>query len=554
MTALNASTVPLAVRVKNARYDGLITGYLHGAPTFTKTDPGGFRSGSFTIDQRLAHRSDIIQPYSRVYFYNKRNGDTVFEGDITHPGRSTGSEGALLEVTVDGGAERLNDWSGARIFIDRDMQAWTKIQSTSISATTVSVGDDRGGSGGDALTLAFPESTHVELNYRVEAIYTRIIEATQQLGAFNYAWDGGQTSGSPGWQVRGLVTPPSTVARSQTLSTTASGGSIATVGGSIPVGANVAILQLIWTGGSSSTAAVDNTWVSILRPIITARLKLKDGTYKTGASYIDTLTAVDVWHDLLGDVLAGSFDGPNAQLDAGTGYGIRHLSFPDGVTPAQVAEELMKVEPACTYIVGPSTPGVDKFSFKWIARSTQVRYELNVWTDEHVGGIQAVEQYNEAVVRWKSPTGNPRMTVDTQVIPEMDAVGRTRRFFQDLTDTLSDSDNAAQANATVLTNHRYPLNGGRVTVSREVVDLFTGRRVQPYEIEPGYMVRLVGIEPSPDALNTTVPNGSTVCRIVSTSYSADSHSVGLDLDSVPLSMFKAIAATRKTGTPQRTAF
>jgi hypothetical protein len=554
MTALTASTVPLAVRVKSARYDGMITGYLRGAPRLNWADPGGCIAASFVVDQRLGFRSDMIPDYSRIYVYNKRNGDCVFEGDVTHPGRSASTDGALLEVQVDGGAARLNDWSGARIYVDRDMQAWTKIQNTSIGSTTVAVGDDRGGSGVDALTLAFLEATHVETNYRVEAIYQRLIEAGQELGWFNYAWDGGHTSGSPGWLVRGLVTPPSTVARSQILNVGGSGGSGAVVGGSIPVGANIPILQLIWTSGSSNTGALDNVWVSILRPVVISRLKTKDGSFLAGGSYNDYVTAAKVWGDMLGtDLLSDAFDGANARVDTGAGYEIAQLAYPDGTTPAQIAEDLMKFEPACTYFVGPSTPGIDKYSFEWVARSTTVRYEAMVWTDEHTGGIQPVDQYNVAVARWKTPVGNTRITTTTQSIPEMTAAGRTRRFFQDLTDTISDTDNAVQANAAVLEEHRFPKNGGRVTIRRPIVDLFTGRRVEPFEIQPGYMMRLAGIEPNLDALNASTPNGSTVCRIVTNDYNGDDNSADLDLDSVPWSLFRAIARTKKPTTPQRKA-
>ena len=556
MTSLNASTVPVAVRIRNARYDGMVTGFLHGAPTFSKTDPGGYRAGSFVVDQRLGFRSDMIQPYSRVYFYDKRGGATVFEGDVSHPGLSVGGEGSLLEVTVDGGAERLGDWAGARIYIDRDMQAWTKT-STSVVATNAEVGDDRGGSTADALTLAFPTDLHVDTNFRCEVVYIRIREASQELGWLNYAWDGGHTSGSPGWIVRSIVTPPSTVPRSQVLNIGGSGGSGAAVGVSIPVGADTAYLQLIWTGAASNTGSTgaDIVWVSIMRPIVIARLKLRDGTYKTSASYGDSITAVDVWGDLLGEQLAAVFDGPNAQLSAGSSYAIQQLAFPDGITPAGVVDELMKLEPTCTYFVGPSVPGVDKYSVRWVTRSTVIRYELVIGTDDYAGGIQAVEQYNEAVTRWKTPVGNIRMTTSTQSIPEMTAVGRTRRFFQDLGTVTGDVLNAAQANAAVLEDHRYPRNGGRVTVARDVVDLFTGRRVAPFEIEPGYLVRLVGVDPSPDALNATEANGSTVCRIVSTDYSADTHSVDLALDSIPWSLFRAISnltfsRPRPSGSPR----
>jgi hypothetical protein len=411
------------------------------------------------------------------------------------------------------------------------------------------VGDDRAAAGVDALTLAFPTDTHVELNFRGEAGYWRIREAGQELGRFNYSWDGGMNSGSPGWQVRTIVTPPSTVTRSQTLMLAGSGGSGAVVGGSIPVGANVVYLQLIWTGAASSTGATaDVVWVSFLDPVVVARLHLKDGSFKT-SGYSDSVSAVDVWEDMLGDMLATSFDGVNAQLDVGANYAIQQLAYPDGVTPQQVADDLMTFEPSCTYMVGASDPGVDLYSLKWMSRTDVPRYEFITWTDGYSGGAQAVDQYNVSVTRWKSPAGLIKTTSSTQSIPEMDAVGRERRFFQDLTNTASNATNATQANSTVLNDHRFPQNGGRITVAREVVDLYTGRRVQPYEIEPGYVCRIVGVNPSRDALNNNPRNGSTLCRIVTTTYSADNHSVDIDLDSEPWSMFRAIAQAAKPKGP-----
>ena len=546
--------VPLAVRVSNARYDGNLTGYLHGAPKFSKSDPGGFKVGSFVVDQRLGYRTDMIQPYSRVYIYNTRNGDCVFEGDVSHPGRSVSDGGALLEVQVD--CDRLNDWSGSRIYCDRDLQAWTRNNGVSVGATTVEAGDDRSLSGLDALNLSFPTDMHVETNFRIEAIYTRINEANQQIGRIDYSVAGGHVSGSPGWLVRTLCTTPSTIVRSNILNTFISSGAV-TVGGAIPTGESKAFVQLIWTGGSSGTGTSGNdiVWASLRGLVIVARMLLKDGTYRT-SGYANAVTADQVWEDMLGsEMLNTAFDSANARVDTGTATFIYQLAYPDGATPQQIADDLMTYEPGMTYIIGPSNPLNNKYSLSWYTRSDSVRYEALLWTDEHSGGIQAVDQYNQVVARWKTPTGIIRMTSSSQSIPEMDAVGRTRRFFHDLGSVLGDATNVTTANATVMQDHRYPKNTGRVRISRPIVDLWTGRTVQPYEIEPACLIRLVGAEPSLDALNTSLtPNGSTVCRIVNTDYDGDSNAVDLDLDDVPYSMAQAIRvarARRKKGLPQR---
>jgi hypothetical protein len=524
----------------------MLTGFLHGDLHFTRTDPGGMRSASFVVSQKLGFRTDMVMPYSRIYIYNQRNGDTVFEGDVSHPGRSVSEDGSLLEVQVEGGVERLNDWSGQRIFIDRDMTAWS-LSNQSTRGALSATGDDLGGSGNDALTLSFPNSFHVEANYRSEVMYNRIREAGQQLGRINFSGDFGTTNAS--WLARLITSPPSTVGRAVAANLGGFGGSGAVVGGGIPTGANIPFLQFIWTSGPSSTGTADTVWVSLFDVVVVVRLHLKDGSFKT-SGYVDWLTADQVWEDMLGDMLASSFDGPNASLDLGTGYNITQLAYPDGTTPMQVADALMGFETACTYMVGASNPLNGKYSLTWMSRSDVPRYEFSTWSDEHSGGPQAVEQYNEAVARWKAPTGVIRSTVTTQSIPEMTAVGRSRRYYQDLTETVSSATNATQANSTVLNDHRFPLNGGQVTVSRPVVDLWTGRTVQPFEIQPGYIARIVGVNPSRDALNNSPRNGSSLCRIVNTDYSAGSHSVSIDLDSVPYSMARAIKAAKPKPLPR----
>lgn len=552
MSALTAATVPLAVRVRNARYDGLITGFIHGSIKFQKSDPGGFKAASFVVSQRLGYRTDLIMPYSRIYIMDKCTGGVVWEGDVSHPGRSVSDDGALLEVLVEGGIERLSDWSGQRIWVDTDKTAWS-LTGTATRGAQANNGDDMGGSGVDAIALAFPNSFHVENNYRSEIGYFRCRESFQYIGYINYRWDGGHTSGSPGWLVRCITDPPSDLIRSQVLN----------ISGSASSGVNLtgtdyqrAYLQLIWTSGASNTGTADNVWASLMDVVVRSRLYNSDGSWKT-TGYGDTVPAADVVNDMLGDpvVMGPAFDASTAVVDAGTGYQITQLAYPDGVNAQQVLDQLMLFEQGCTYLVGPSNPANNKYSFKWMARTNNVRYEFITWTDEYSGSAQPVDQYSEVVTRWKTSTGYAKTLVSTQSIPEMTAMGRVRRFFQNLEDTVSDAANATQATATILNDHRFPQNGGTITVAREVVDLYTGRRVQPFEIEPGYLCRIVGINPSRDALNSSPRNGSTLCRIVATDYDADSHSVAIALDSEPWSMFRAIANAKPTkSTPQRKAF
>lgn len=543
MSSWSAQEVPVAVRVRNGHYDGLITGYLAGGVQFTKADPGNFQSASFVVNQRMGFRSDMIQPYSRVYFYNKRNGDTIWEGDVTHPGRSFSADGALMQVQVDGSMERLNDWSGTRVYVDTSFEGWEK-NTTSITSTEVLAGDDRGGSGAQALTLAFPMNTHVDTNFRCEAIYRRIDDSGQQLGLINYSWDAGLTNGS--WLIRLLVSPGVTVARTNTANVAGGPGSLAYVGPSWTAPKSIAFLQLLWNSSSSSTGnTADVVWAGIMDLNVTAYLWLKDGTRRAGVDHAVYVDAPMVIQDLLGDpgILWPTFDSVNARIDTGDGVQVDHFVFPDGTTAKGVLDELLKYETSCMYLCGASSWSSDKFSFKWVAKSFTPRYEAYTWIDEHSTGNQPTEQYNRAVTRWRDKTGLVKATVSTINVPEMTAVGRTRTYFQDLSNVSGSVSNVLIANTQALVTHQTPKNGGTVTIAREIVDLATGRRVQPYEIEIGEMIRISGAEPHPQALlegNDT--DGERIFRIVTASYNSDSNSVDLELDTEALSLGDAVTA------------
>lgn len=545
VSSLTASMSHLAVRIKNSRYDGMLTGYLHGGVRFQKADPGGFMSASFVVDQRLGFRSDLIQAYSRLYIMDKASGKVVFEGDITNPGRSVGDSGFLYEIQVKGPAlGALADWSNSRIYVDRDLEPHKLASGTTIG-TTAEKDENRAGTADDALILAFPNSFHVETNAQVETRYDRIVEAGQFVGFINYRWDAGLTNGS--WIIRAIGSPPSTVVRSQSANTAGSGLSGVNVSGS---DYTKVYFQFQWTSSPSSTGTGDTVWASIMDLVVVARVRDRNGTWQL-TGYGNEVSAARVIGDLLGDpaILSAQFDSANARIDLGAAYAITQLAYPDGVQVPQILEDLMRFEPACTYYCGASNPTNGKYSFAWIERSRFVRYEAMLAVDAHESGAQEVEQYNRAVARWRTPIGQLRITASTQSIPEMTAAGRTRTFFQDLSNTVGSLANAQQANASVLEQHRYPENSGTLSINRQVVDLFTGRRVEPYEIEPGYMIRLVGIDPYPDAINYTAPNGGTVCRIVQTDYDGSSNSASLNLDGVPLSLMQAIRNTRTNRKP-----
>jgi hypothetical protein len=78
------------------------------------------------------------------------------------------------------------------------------------------------------------------------------------------------------------------------------------------------------------------------------------------------------------------------------------------------------------------------------------------------------------------------------------------------------------------------------------MDLYTGRMVQPWEIKPGYLVRVREVLPRIDTLNATERDGVTVFKIAAVDFSAAQGAASLELDSYPMTVSHAIAQLAKT--------
>ena len=65
--------------------------------------------------------------------------------------------------------------------------------------------------------------------------------------------------------------------------------------------------------------------------------------------------------------------------------------------------------------------------------------------------------------------------------------------------------------------------------------------VDPWEIRPGHLIRVRGIQARQDALNATSRDGETVFKVTAVDYSASSASATVELDSEPVTLSHLIA-------------
>lgn len=530
--------VPLTVRLRGRRVDRHVTNDVHDL-VFSTTAPGGFGTCTVALTRPLIFRPDEFEAFGRLYIYDGRSAEVMFEGRLDDPARTAGAEGEVWSLTAVGGSAHTTDDTRPIIYADRDLGKWEHYLQ---GATDIREGiqEVRGGGTDDWLYAQVPNGTVVATNDRVTSVYFAIQEAGQKLGWINWSWDAGATTIT--YEIR-TVTNDNTNVRSYPISTAGGGLSRRVIGTNWTAGQDVAHVMIIYMGGGG-TQGNSQAWITVSDLAIGGTRYDKSGNeLVTGASYTaDTVLASEVVADLLGRCLPQA-DGPNANI-ATTTFGIEQLAYPDGVTPQQVLSDLAAFEPAYFWAMWESNPVNDRWRFEYQPWPTTVRYETST-ADGFEAPSSGGELFNKVLVRWKHPKGRIATTTRTSTVPALDAaIGGplTRTALFDAGDNIAATWVATnRLGDQFLAEHKYPTNAGRLRIAHPVYDAGLHRMVMPWEIRAGSLVRVHGVLPTPDLLNTDDRDGSTVFRIASTSFSQSDGAAELDLDAYAPDVARALA-------------
>ncbi|HEY9418206.1 MAG TPA: hypothetical protein VIQ30_25885, partial [Pseudonocardia sp.] len=185
----------------------------------------------------------------------------------------------------------------------------------------------------------------------------------------------------------------------------------------------------------------------------------------------------------------------------------------------------------------------------WVALPAQVRYEADV-IDGYDSQGSGDGLYNQVTVRWRDSSGKYRTLVRTSTVPTLDGVGLVRQGQLDLGDEVGSQAAAQAAGDRWLAERQFAANGGQLKIARPILDLASGRMVQPWEIRPG-LIRVRGVLPRPDALNGVSRDGVTIFRIVSSEYRASDGAATLELDSYARTTPRLIADLVRRPSPTR---
>jgi len=545
-------SVPLSVALSTARGFRHITNEISDF-TFGSTSPGGYADCTVSLYRPIRLMPGEVGQFGRLYVYDGQTGETVYEGRLQDPGRSAGDDGESFQLAAIGGQAHLQDDTRQLYYVDADPSNWDQIDVVTPAAQVDQLQDTGAVAGSDtpALVLRIPQGTSVDgaNSPRSVASHRGIASSGMKLSRVSFTWKAGQNATS---LVASLYAATSGVGAADvpwtaTFSTT--GGSIAKTYADWTLGRNRPILRFHYNGAAGVVNA-DTWWVQITNLVVRTVLYQSNGTeWLAGGAYAaDTINASNVVGDLLGRVLQQTIDGANATIHA-TSFAIDHLVYPDGATPAKILDDMMLLEQGYTYHLWESNPANGKFRFEWVAWPVVPRYEADV-LDGFAAPASGNTVFNRVAVRYHN-RGTIRVPVRTQTVQALTDAGFDRTAFIDLGDEASTQVNAERVGDQFLAEHKVPVNAGRLTIRRPIVDFRSGRMVNPWEIRPGELIRVKGVESYPDSLNSDGRDGITVFKIAATSYSSADNAATLELDSYTPSVARMLAKVKRRGFVRR---
>lgn len=531
--------LPLSVRIRTRREDNDVTAQIDDL-RFSSEIPGGYASLEISLNRPISIQPDDIEYYGRVYVYDSRHAGVMWEGRIQDPGRGAGSQGELWSITAVGPQSQLGDRTFAIIYVDQSLDRWERSQYSEQMATT-----DKGEIDSDTpcLTIRATEGTTTASTgpqWKGDFIYRALFFAGQKLARIRVSHTAGASTAVFQAGIFARI-GAGAGAFIDTANWTTGTGAMAGLYGSAGFVDGMDNVSIAGYRATTSAVAGQLTWINFYNVVVRAALKDSAGTDITAAaSYSqNTIKPAEVVADLLGRYL-NQFDGATAVI-GDSGVTIDQMAYPDGVTARQILDDIGGFDAGYYWAAWESNPLTDKYRFAYQAWPSVVRYEANVFDGFDSPG-SATELYNAVTVRWTDARGKARTTRRTQTVQELvDAGNLIREAFIDLADEVGSAAAAIQFGDQFLVDHKAPPNAGTLRVARPIVDNLTGRMVMPWEIVPGYLIRVQGVLPRVDALNPVARDGVTVFRIVRAEFTASDASVSLELDSYTRSVSRTLA-------------
>lgn len=479
-----AGAVSLSLRIASeGGTDRLLSDrrYLSGL-TFRKVAGGGPADLQATLNIPRSAFPDLGAG-DGVYVYAP-TGVCLWEGFANNPGHSQGAAGESFDLNATGIMTLAADGASPLLYRDTAYDAWMTTGSNTPSANVgVSVYPDGSGllAGEPAILLGFNPGQPLAGGQGLASMtYTPTLGDSQVIGAVWIKHDAGLTTTDYSMLLRAGADAAWWTA---TLT-----GVVDTVIGY--VGADFAPetthrAQLHHDGVATNVSTtVDTLWVGWQPQAMLGTLRTAAGV-EVAPPRVDYLLASEVVADLVWRFLGGVVAAGRVSI-ADTAYQIDQLVYSAATRMQQVLDDLTLYEPDMTWEMLPDQGAGRGFAYRpW---PTTPRYIISTRDGFSQPGSDA-DLCNRIAVSWTDAQGRPQTTVVTSSVPALG--GRTRDAEPvSLPDGQGSTANATKLGQAILAAASGPPVSGTAVVARPVLDLATGRMVAPFELEPGYVVRV----------------------------------------------------------------
>jgi len=517
--------------------DGQPIGRLVSGLKIKSSSPGGFESVEFDVVRKLDKA--LFEQFTDVLVHDSATGEQVGGGRLLDQGRN--DDGTWSVSCIGEGFASLTDRTEPYILVDRVLDNWYQSYAPNSRFKAVPGQDESWFGTGEAGLRFTVDGGNWATGRFVRSTYPLLGRSGQKLGGIYLAYRAGLPATTA--RVQGVASGPSgtyTVFDSPFL-TSESGPGYYVAGPDFPADSTEIGLQIIQN--TSGGLGGDLVWVLVTQLAVLAQRLDKSRSAVTGTVYgTGKVTLDQAFTDMVAR-FCPRLSLSDATIDVGS-YQYDQLAWFDGISPKAALEDMLALEPLFAWHVWGK--GASGWETELVRAPIQVRYEATT-ADGFNAPTPSTEVYNAVDVRWRDVIGQVQITRVTSYVASLDDAGITRSVTIDLADEMGSADQAAARGAAFLEDHAVPPNAGTLTITQRIYDAFAGRWVRPWNIRPGSLIRVRGIQPTPDNLNTTSPDGTTVFRVVVASYDHDARRAVLELDTYSLDQQQAIAQLYKRG-------
>jgi hypothetical protein len=477
----------LAVKVDDGHQQRHVTDYARGL-RFSKSAPGGHKDASVRLVLPRGFFQDL-GPADKLYIYDARNATTVWEGYTERPGPAQGPLGDTYDLRAVGGMALAGDETRPLIYLTRDLGDFFK-STASVPSGTLETGDWLVNPVYQRVRSQITPGAPIGNGSIVAADNTVLRRAGMTLGAVKVYVTSGRNdtnyratlyTGTGSVDIGDLTKMSTTGVDEHKFAGTDFGSGTEDL---------VALALRRHTGGATNIAT-DDVWTDFVDVHILGQRMTRHGVLLSGSGGLVSASSVlahQVVEDLLGRVL--TMCDPTLSTVETTIEEIDQLAYPDGITAAGVLDDLGLWEDYLWEILHSTSSGLHLFNYR--AWPTEVRYELTT-ADGYTPDASDSDLCNRIAVTWTDPTGTRHTEIVTAYVPALDDQVPPRVKDAEaiaLPDGVGSQALAQRIGSQVLASLNEPPKAGKAVVRRPVMDLLTGNLVQPWELQPGYLVRL----------------------------------------------------------------